>query len=218
MRSVIRYLSRWRAAGPLRWSEVTLVRIRSEGITMPLPLRCRGHVRLRTLALRVRRPELRPAFPATLAPQLDTEGEIMSWEEDIDALAEKGNERMDAEDYLGAVEFFDLAWTMLPEPKTQWPQATWLLASIGDAHVLRGDFQTAHAALTTCMHCPEALGNPFIHLRLGQAQFELGNEPRAADELMRAYMGAGPEIFADEDPKYIEFLASKATHIERPLS
>lgn len=35
---------------------------------------------------------------------------------------------------------------------------------------------------------------------------------------MRAYMGAGPEIFADEDPKYIEFLASKATHIERPLS
>ena len=49
-------------------------------------------------------------------------------------------------------------------------------------------------------------------------RFELGNEPRAADELMRAYMGAGPEIFADEDPKYIEFLASKATHIERPLS
>lgn len=142
----------------------------------------------------------------------------MSWEEDIDALAEKGNERMDAEDYLGAVEFFDLAWTMLPEPKTQWPQATWLLASIGDAHVLRGDYETAHAALTTCMHCPEAIGNPFIHLRLGQAQFELGNEPRAADELMRAYMGAGPEIFADEDPKYIEFLASKAPHIERPRS
>ena len=163
-------------------------------------------------------PALRPAFLATLAAQLHTEGEIMSWEEEIDALAEQGNDRMDAEDYLGAVEFFDRAWLLLPEPKTQWPQATWLLASIGDAHVLRGDFETAHAALTTCMHCPDALGNPFIHLRLGQAQFELGNEPRAADELMRAYMGAGPEIFSDEDPKYIDFLASKATHIERPLS
>lgn len=167
----------------------------------------------------------RRPFPVRLATLFsptgtgpDGEETAVSWEHDIDALAQQGNDRMDEEDYLGAVELFDRAWDLLPEPKTQWPQATWLLASIGDAHVLRGDFETAHAALTTCMHCPEALGNPFIHLRLGQAQFELGNEPRAADELMRAYMGAGPEIFADEDPKYIEFLASKATHIERPLS
>lgn len=69
-------------------------------------------------------PELRPAFLATLAAQLHTEGEIMSREEEIDALAEQGNDRMDAEDYLGAVEFFDRAWLLLPEPKTQWPQAT----------------------------------------------------------------------------------------------
>ena len=48
----------------------------------------------------------------------------MSREEEIDALAEQGNDRMDAEDYLGAVEFFDRAWLLLPEPKTQWPQAT----------------------------------------------------------------------------------------------
>lgn len=142
----------------------------------------------------------------------------MSWEQDVDALAEQGNDRMDQEDYLGAVQFFDRAWALLPEPRTQWPQATWLLASIGDAHVLRGDFTTAHAALTTCMRCPGALGNPFIHLRLGQAQFELGNMPRAADELMRAYMGAGPDIFADEDPKYIDFLASRAPNIDRPES
>lgn len=140
----------------------------------------------------------------------------MSWEQDVDTLAEQGNERMDAEDYLGAVQFFDQAWALLPEPKTQWPQATWLLANIGDAHVLRGDFQAAHAALTTCMQCPQAIGNPFIHLRLGQAQLEPGNMPRAADELMRAYMGAGPDKFTDEDPKYIEFLASRAPHIERP--
>lgn len=66
------------------------------------------------------------------------------------------------------------------------------------------------------MHCPGAIGNPFIHLRLGQAQLELGNTDRAADELMRAYMGGGLEIFAMEDERYLDFLASRAPGIERP--
>ncbi|MGB7380321.1 MAG: hypothetical protein WA959_27700 [Rivularia sp. (in: cyanobacteria)] len=39
------------------------------------------------------------------------------------------------------------------------------------------------------MHCPGAVGNPFIHLILRQAQFELGNFDRAKDNLARAYMG-----------------------------
>ena len=66
------------------------------------------------------------------------------------------------------------------------------------------------------MQCPEAIGNPFIHLRLGQAQFELGDKEAAADELMRAYMGAGAEIFAEEAPKYLEYLATVADDIEKP--
>lgn len=59
------------------------------------------------------------------------------------------------------------------------------------------------------MHCPGAIGNPFVHLRLGQAQFELGDMTRAADELARAYMGAGDEIFEEQDPKYLAFLKTK---------
>ncbi len=59
------------------------------------------------------------------------------------------------------------------------------------------------------MHCPDAIGNPFIHLRLGQCQYELGNEEQAADELARAYMVAGDEIFDTDDPKYLEFIKSK---------
>jgi hypothetical protein len=66
------------------------------------------------------------------------------------------------------------------------------------------------------MACPGALGNPFLHLRFGQCQFELGELDRAADELMRAYMAAGAEIFKDQDPKYIAFLKSRAKDIETP--
>jgi hypothetical protein len=92
--------------------------------------------------------------------------------------------------------------------------ATWILAAIGDANFLSGDFEAGRDNLGTAMHCPEALGNPFLHLRLGQCHFELGALDRAADELIRAYMGGGPEIFEEDDRKYIEFLATRADDID----
>lgn len=58
------------------------------------------------------------------------------------------------------------------------------------------------------MRCPEAIGNPFLHLRLGQCQFEVGNLDRAVDELASAYLGAGEEIYEGAD-KYFEFLKTR---------
>jgi hypothetical protein len=60
------------------------------------------------------------------------------------------------------------------------------------------------------MTCPGGLGNPFLHLRFGQILFESGDHDLAADELIRAYMGAGDEIFENEDPKYLNFLKTRA--------
>src|ERR1700682_5358262 len=69
--------------------------------------------------------------------------------------------------------------------------------AIGDANFLAGEFAAGRDNLGMAMHCPAAVGNPFLHLRLGQCQFELGNMDPAADELTRAYMADGGEIFAD---------------------
>jgi hypothetical protein len=81
------------------------------------------------------------------------------------------------------------------------------------ANYLGGDYVAGRDNLANAMHCPAAIGNPFIHFRLGQCQFELGNLDRAADELMRAYMGAGREIFDQDDPKYFQFLATRAKDV-----
>jgi tetratricopeptide (TPR) repeat protein len=127
----------------------------------------------------------------------------------IDAIAEQGTSLADRGDYDAAVRQYVNALELLPEPITQWDEATWLLTAIGDVQFLAGRFEEARLALSDCMHCPGAIGNPFIHLRLGEAQFELGDLPRAADELTRAYMGAGDEIFSQESPKYFAFLKTK---------
>jgi hypothetical protein len=95
-------------------------------------------------------------------------------------------------------------------PKTEWETATGILVAIGDANYLDGDYVAGRDNLSTAMHCPGAIGNPFIHFRLGQCQFEVGEHERAADELMRAYVGAGREILDQHDPKYFRFLSSRS--------
>lgn len=126
-----------------------------------------------------------------------------------DALAERKN-------FAAAIPTYWEAWDRLPEPKLEWEAATWVLAAIGDANFLGGDFVAGRDNLGTAMRCPGAIGNPFLHLRLGQCQFELGERDRAADELLRAYMGAGSDIFKDQDAKYLKFLQSRAKGIEGP--
>jgi tetratricopeptide (TPR) repeat protein len=118
-----------------------------------------------------------------------------------DALAKKGQ-------YPDALQQYWAAWDLLPEPQTDRDAATWILAAIGDANFLGGDYVAGRDNLLMAMHCPDAIGNPFLHLRLGQCQFELGNLDRAADELARAYMGAGPDIFEGAD-KYFAFLKTR---------
>ncbi|HOB12824.1 MAG TPA: hypothetical protein PK680_04610 [Novosphingobium sp.] len=131
--------------------------------------------------------------------------------EEIVRLSQQGDELAEAGQYDDAIKLYSDAWRLLPEPQQQWDAALWLLAAIGDTSFLSQNFENAKNALQFCLlNCPDALGNPFLHLRLGQTQFELQDLEGAANELMRAYMGAGDDIFANEDPKYRAFLATRA--------
>lgn len=125
-----------------------------------------------------------------------------------------GDGHVQRAEYPQALTQYWAAWDLLPEPKTEWEAATWILGAVGDANFASGDYVAGRDNLSNAMSCPGAIGNPFLHLRLGQCQFELGNLDRAADELIRAYMGAGADIFAQEDEKYIAFLQTRADDIK----
>ena len=122
---------------------------------------------------------------------------------DGDALAEAGR-------HHDAIVVYNKAWALLPDPKNRWNAATWILAAIGDAAFAGGFRDLARKAFHDVMTCPAAIGNPFLHLRRGQVLFDDGSLDAAADELMRAFMGAGPEIFESEPPQYLTFLRTRA--------
>lgn len=131
----------------------------------------------------------------------------------ITQICEKGDELAQQGDCHTAVEHYLKALALVPKPITEWGASTWILTAIGDAYFSLKNYEKARQALLDAMHCPDAIGNPFIHLRLGEVQFEMGNHAKAQDELMRAYMGAGEEIFQEEDKKYFEFIKPAVTHI-----
>lgn len=120
-----------------------------------------------------------------------------------------GDSLAEAEHYPEAIASYHQALALLPKPHEDWEAATWIYAAIGDTHFLAGDFESARQALTAVMLCPNALDNPFLWLRRGQVYFELGDLKQAQDSLASAFMLAGEEIFASEDPKYGAFIMPK---------
>jgi len=134
----------------------------------------------------------------------------------IKELCARGDQHAEANQFTEALTAYWSAWDLIPEPKTDWEAATWVLAAIGDADFLSRDYGAGRDNLSNAMACPGGIGNPFLHLRLGQCQFEVGELDCAADELMRAYALAGPDIFKDQDPKYLTFLKTRAKDIETP--
>jgi tetratricopeptide (TPR) repeat protein len=120
----------------------------------------------------------------------------------IDSLSEEGNRLLDAGQHEAARAKFSEAYHLVPDPKEEWEATMWLTASIGDTLFQQGAFDVALEAFQDAVQLPGGLGNPFVHLRLGELQYEAGNMDRAADELARAYMAAGRDAFEQEDPKY----------------
>jgi hypothetical protein len=129
--------------------------------------------------------------------------------ERIVALCGEGDRLAEAGRHGSALAKYADAWGLIPHPKERWKLSTPVISAIADSWFLAGKYDEVLRALEFGMNCPGADGNPFLHLRLGQALLEQGEEDRAAEALMHAYEAHGEEIFEHEDPKYLDFLAAR---------
>ncbi|GAA3924672.1 hypothetical protein [Litoribacillus peritrichatus] len=129
--------------------------------------------------------------------------------ESIKDLCKAGDQLVGEQLYSEARAKYIEALKLLPSPQSNWEAATWIYVAVGDTHFFTKNFEKMLKCFINAIQCPGGLGNPFIHLRLGQAHFELSKFESAAEELTRAYMGAGMNIFMEDDPKYLAFLETK---------
>jgi tetratricopeptide (TPR) repeat protein len=95
--------------------------------------------------------------------------------EEIKRFSARGDELAAVKSYEEAIAEYNKAWELVPNPKNDWNASTWILAAIADAAFLAGYKVSALEALQYAMTCPGAVGNPFLHLRLGQVLFDTGS-------------------------------------------
>ncbi len=126
-------------------------------------------------------------------------------EDEVDRLAEVGNEALEAGDWQTAVEAWTEGLALVPEPKSLYEATMWFCASLADAYWTAGQYDLVVDFAQQAMDASDG-GNGFVWLRLGQGQLELGQRDAAADSLMSAFMLEGHEIFEGEDPKYLQLL------------
>lgn len=131
----------------------------------------------------------------------------------IESLSEDGNVFVDQDDYIAALKKFEEALALVPEPKTKWEAAFWLYASIGDMYLFLEDYKASADAFYNALNCPDGQESAFVHLRLGEALFEIDEKEEALDNLLRAYMLEGKELFKDEEEKYYDFLKNNVEGI-----
>lgn len=129
--------------------------------------------------------------------------------EEIKRLCADGDKLAETQKYERAIEKYREAYKLIPDPKHDWHATTWVLVAIADACFFLKRFKKVQELLTYTISCPGGYDNPFIRLRLGQADFELGNLDQAAEELTVAYGLEGENIFKREDKKYFEFLKTR---------
>lgn len=136
------------------------------------------------------------------APSIDDENNTL-----IEQLSQEGNVLAEKNDFDGAIRKFEQALAIVPAPKDDWEASLWLYSSIGDMYHFKSDYKNSLENFNNALNCPDGQVNAFVHLRLGQALFELKQDDKALDHLLRAYMLEGNEIFDGEDEKYFRFLS-----------
>lgn len=127
----------------------------------------------------------------------------------VTALSEEGDGFIENGNHIDAIKKYNLALDLLPTPKDQWEASTWLYVAIGDAFFFADNYQATYDYFMDALNCPDATDNPFIHLRIGQALYQLDHHDKAIDSLLKAYMLDGEEVFENEDDIYLDFLKSK---------
>ncbi len=122
-------------------------------------------------------------------------------------LCENGDKYADKDEFDKAIQNYLGALELIPEPKVDWEASTWIYTALGDACYHKKDYLRGSNFFYDALNCPDALGNPFILIRLGQCLYEQGDIEKSKEYLLRAYMMEGDDIFDEEDDKYLKVIS-----------
>lgn len=109
-------------------------------------------------------------------------------------------------EYTKSIDILKQALSLIDNPIYESKYAFQLFANIGENYFLQNKLEDSLEYFGYAIKSYGGLGEPAIHLRIGQIRYEFGQMEKAKDELMRAYMGGDILIFDGIDSKYFDLI------------
>lgn len=120
----------------------------------------------------------------------------------IDDICEQGDLLIiDFYDYPQAIQKYNEALQLVPEPKEEFDTTTWIYTAIADAYYLNDDFTKAMEYFTLAYKLPKG-ENAFVNLRIGQCYNKENNLELTQKHLLLAYKLGGAEIFDEYEDTF----------------
>lgn len=126
-------------------------------------------------------------------------------EETIVSTVEKGNELHDGKYYEGALDEYNKAWGLLPEPKLEWEIASWIAACIYSAYFDMAAFQEAKKWAEVALQTRGSNIDTAPLIDLGMVCYELNEYNEAYKYFHEAYGYGKKRAFQERPKKYLDF-------------
>ncbi|WP_081687017.1 hypothetical protein [Chitinilyticum litopenaei] len=129
----------------------------------------------------------------------------------IISLTEEGNSIEIAGNFLSAIEKYQEAWDLLPEPKHEWEMLSgWLSSCFFSSHLSLGNFELAKQWAENAVKSASSSIDTAPFIDLGIACYELGQLDEAFTSFDRAYGYGKARAFKERPKKYLDFYLKKA--------
>ena len=115
-------------------------------------------------------------------------------------LCKEGDNLFDNNLFSAAIEKYNCALSLLPDPKEQWDAYVWIVVAKGDAYYCSKNYDLAIGQYTIALIIDR--DNPYINMRLGESYFEINDMSESRKYILKA-KNIDRNVFDIPDIKYL---------------
>lgn len=130
-------------------------------------------------------------------------------EKEIISIVESGNRDHNKNDFSSALNKYNQAWKLIPEPKLDWVFARWICSCIYSAYFDMADFSNAKNWAEIALQTSGSNIDTSRAIDMGMACYELGQYDESYKYFSEAYNLGQTRAFKERPKKYLDFYLNK---------
>ena len=130
-------------------------------------------------------------------------------EEEIISIVESGNLDHNKNDFSSALNKYNQAWKLIPEPKLDWEIARWISSCIYSAYFDMADFSNAKNWAEIALQTSGSNIDTSRAINMGMVCYELGQYDESYKYFSEAYNLGQARAFKEKPKKYLDFYLNK---------